>query len=118
MISPVLAIDAKATEHVLHRQGIGRLKHTDVAYLWIPDEVRSRILRARRVKSEKNVADLGTKLLSNAVISKHSITLVYPNMAEDKVKDAQQDLAIFWDFGSGRGVRDELQDAQLSEHSK
>ena len=24
----VLAIDAKATEHVLHRQGIGRLKHT------------------------------------------------------------------------------------------
>ena len=35
---PVLAIDAKATEHILHRQGIGKLKHIDVAYLWIQDE--------------------------------------------------------------------------------
>ena len=26
-MQPVLAIDAKATEHVLHRQGIGRFKH-------------------------------------------------------------------------------------------
>ena len=31
-IKPVLAIDAKATEHILHRQAIGRLKHIDVAY--------------------------------------------------------------------------------------
>ena len=31
-IKPVLAIDAKATEHILHRQGTGRLKHIDVAY--------------------------------------------------------------------------------------
>ena len=31
-MKPVLAIDAKATEHILHRQGIGRLKHVDVAY--------------------------------------------------------------------------------------
>ena len=36
-MKPVLAIDAKATEHFLHRQGIGRLKHIDVAYLWMPD---------------------------------------------------------------------------------
>ena len=32
-MKPVLAIDAKAIEHILHRQGIGRLKHIDVAYL-------------------------------------------------------------------------------------
>ena len=31
-MKPVLAIDAKATEHILHRQGIGKLKHIDVAY--------------------------------------------------------------------------------------
>ena len=28
--NPVLAVDAKATEHILHRQGIGKLKHMDV----------------------------------------------------------------------------------------
>ena len=33
-VEPVLSIDAKATEHFLHRQGIGKLKHIDVAYLW------------------------------------------------------------------------------------
>ena len=32
-VKPVLAIDAKATEHILHRRGSGMLKHTDVAYL-------------------------------------------------------------------------------------
>ena len=39
-MKPVLATDAKATEHILHRQGVGRLKHIDVAYLWWQDEVK------------------------------------------------------------------------------
>ena len=33
-LKPVLGIDAKATEYIVHRQGIGKLKHMDVAYLW------------------------------------------------------------------------------------
>ena len=36
---------------------------------------RSQRLRVRWVKREENVADLGTKALSKAVISKHCITL-------------------------------------------
>ena len=44
-MKPVLAINAKVTEHILHSQGIGRLKHTDVAYLWMQDEVKSKMLR-------------------------------------------------------------------------
>ena len=32
-MKPVLAVDAKATEHILQRQGTGILKHIDVAYL-------------------------------------------------------------------------------------
>ena len=49
---PVLSIDAKATEHILHRQGIGKLKHIDVAYLWVQDEIRSQRLRVHRVRPE------------------------------------------------------------------
>ena len=64
----MLAIDAKATEHMLHRKGIGKLKHTDVAYLWVQDEIRSQRLRVRRVRSGENVADLGTKPRSKAVL--------------------------------------------------
>ena len=73
-VKPVLAIDAKATEHILHRQGIGKLKHIDVAYLWVQDEIRSQRLQVRRIRSEENVADLGTKPLSRAVIAKHCLT--------------------------------------------
>ena len=49
-MKPVLSINAKATEHIFHRQGIGRLKHMDIAYLWMQDAVRSKRLRVRRVK--------------------------------------------------------------------
>ena len=51
-MKPVLASDAKVTEHILHRQGIGRLTHVAAAYLWMQDEIRSTRLRVRRVKSE------------------------------------------------------------------
>ena len=56
-LKPVLATDAKATEHILHRQCIGQLKHIDVAYLWIQDELTSKRLRVRRVKSEEPLSD-------------------------------------------------------------
>ena len=81
---PVLAIDAKATEHILHRQGIAKLKHIDVAYLCIQDEVRSH--RLRRVRSEDNIADLGTKPLSKAVIAKHCLTMGYVNMSQESAQ--------------------------------
>ena len=87
---PVLAIDAKATEHILHRQGIGKLKHIDVAYLWIQDEVRSHRLQVRRVKSEDNIADLGTKPLSKAVIAKHCTTMGYMNMSQENAQTGHQ----------------------------
>ena len=44
-VKPVLNIDAKATEHILHRQRIGKLRHIDVAYLWVQYEIRSKMLR-------------------------------------------------------------------------
>ena len=84
-VKPVLSIDAKATEHILHRKGIGKLKHMDVAYLLVQDEIRSQRLRVRRARSEENVADLGTKPLSKAVIAKNFLALVYVNMDEENV---------------------------------
>ena len=80
-----MTIDAKTTEHILHRQGIGNLKHIDVAYLWVHDELRSQRLRVRRVRSEENVADLGTKPLNKTAIAKHCLTLGFVNMDEENV---------------------------------
>ena len=63
------------------------------------DEVRSNRLRVRRVKRD-NVPDLGTKALSKAVISKHYLALKYLDMDEEGLQVAQQDVAMFRDFGS------------------
>ena len=41
--------------------------------------------RVRRVRSEDNVADLGTKPLSKAVIAKHCLALGYVNMNQENV---------------------------------
>ena len=65
----------KATEHILHRHRIGKMKHIDVAHLYLQDEVKSNRLRVRRVKSEDNLADIGTKALSRRIIRKHSILM-------------------------------------------
>ena len=75
----------KAAEHILHRQGVGKLNNIDVAYVWVQDEIKSQRLRVRRVRSEDNVADLGTKPLSKTVIAKHCLTLGYANMDEENV---------------------------------
>ena len=42
VVKPVWIIDAKATEHILHRQGIGKMKHIDVAHLRLQDDVTSK----------------------------------------------------------------------------
>ena len=65
----------KATEHILHRRRIGKMKHIDVEHLYLQDEVKSNRLRVRRVKSEDNLADIGTKALSRRIIRKHSILM-------------------------------------------
>ena len=74
---PELIIDAKSTEHILHRHGIGKMKHIDVAHLWLQDEVQPNRLRVRRVKSEDNLADSGTTAISNKIIRKHATSMGY-----------------------------------------
>ena len=83
VVKPVLIIDAKATEHILHRHGIGKNEHTDVAHLWLQDEIKSNRLRIRRVKSEANLVDIGTKAISNKITRKHAISMVYVDAQEN-----------------------------------
>ena len=85
-MKPALAFDAKATEHILQKQGIGKLEHIDTACFWVQDEIISKRLRVRRVQSEEYVADLGTKPLRKAVIAKRCLTLSYVSIAGENVE--------------------------------
>ena len=81
-VEPVLITDAKAAEHILHRHGIERMKHIDVAHLWLQDEVKSDRLRVRRIKNDHNLADIGTKALSSKIIRKHATAMGYVGTQE------------------------------------
>ena len=82
-VKPVLIIDANVTGHILRRHGIGNTRHIDVANLWLQDEVKWNRLKVRRVKSEDNLADTGTKALSNKIIRKHATSMVYVDAQEN-----------------------------------
>ena len=55
-VKPVLMIDAKATEHILHRHGIGKMKHIDVAH-----EVKSNRLRVHGSGARTILQTLGRR---------------------------------------------------------
>ena len=60
-----------------------KIEHTDVAHLWLQDEVKSNRLRIRRVKSEANLVDIETKAISNTITRKHAISMVYVDAQEN-----------------------------------
>ncbi len=63
--------DANAAMGIVHRQGLGKMRHLDVQYLWIQQEVSEGRLRVGKVRTTENVADLLTKNLPAEAMHKH-----------------------------------------------
>ena len=55
--------DASATLSIVQRQGLGKLRHVNVQYLWVQDRIRSGELAAEKVAGTANPADALTKYL-------------------------------------------------------
>ena len=53
--------DASATIGIVHRQGLGKLRHLNVQYLWIQDKVKNKELKVTKVCGKENPADMLTK---------------------------------------------------------
>ena len=64
VVEAVVLSDASAGIGIESRQGCGRLKHLEVKWLWVQEEVSERALRLRKHPTETNIADLATKYLS------------------------------------------------------
>ena len=77
-IEITVCIDAQATMHMLHREGIGRAKHIEVGYLWIQEAFRNKRIALRKVGAHSNIADVGTKPLDRTTIFKHCKSLGFP----------------------------------------
>ena len=55
--------DASATLSIVNRQGLGKLRHINVQYLWVQDRVKAGEFSVTKVPGKQNPADLMTKHL-------------------------------------------------------
>ena len=63
--------DASAALGIVKRQGLGKLRHLRVQYLWIQDKVRGGDLEVHKILGTKNPADLMTKHLAAHDAQRH-----------------------------------------------
>ena len=59
-----LFVDASVAEAMANRQGIGKVRHLEVRYLWLQDTAKDGTITVRRIGSRWNPADVLTKPMS------------------------------------------------------
>ena len=67
--------DSSAARVIIHRAGLGKLRHLETGYLWLQAAVKAKRLQVRKVLGSVNPADLFTKHLAAAEMWKHLETL-------------------------------------------
>ena len=60
-VSVTVHTDASAAIGIVRRAGIGKLRHLNVRYLWVQDQVKSERLGLKKVAGADNPADIATK---------------------------------------------------------
>ena len=63
--------DASAALGIIHRKGLGKIRHIDTSYLWIQEIAAQRRLAFTKVLGKENPADLFTKHLDVSTMDKH-----------------------------------------------
>ena len=70
-----LYTDSSAARGIIHRAGLGKLRHLETGYLWLQAAVKAKRLQVRKVLGSVNPADLFTKHLPAMEMWKHLETL-------------------------------------------
>ena len=75
-----VSVDSSATLAIVHRKGLGKIRHLDVQYLWMQDCIRQNQILVEKVKGQENMADILTKYVSSDLMAKHikSMGIVIP----------------------------------------
>ena len=66
-----LEVDATAAIGIIHRRGLGKVRHVDVQELWCQKAVKDGRFKVRKVEGQLNTADLMTKPLGRKNIEDH-----------------------------------------------
>jgi hypothetical protein len=71
----VVYADASAALGIVGRRGAGKLRHINIAMLWVQDKAADQEIKFRKVWGEKNPADLMTKANTWVIMEKHLVLL-------------------------------------------
>ena len=69
--SITLYTDSSDARGIIHRAGLGKLRHLETGSLWLQSAVKAKKLQVRKVLGTENPADLLTKHLASADMWKH-----------------------------------------------
>ena len=72
--------DATAAIGIVRRRGLGRIRHLDVADLWVQEKLRANASTLSKILGSANPADICTKHVPKPVLDVHLPTL---NLAEE-----------------------------------
>ena len=67
--------DASAALGIIQRQGLGKLRHISIQFLWIQDKVRNNELDVVKIPGKDNPADVLTKNVPAEILERHMRTL-------------------------------------------
>ena len=73
--SVTLFTDSSPARGIVHREGLGKLRHLETGYFWLQAVVENKRLQVRKVLGTEKPADLFTKHLGAADMWKHLETL-------------------------------------------
>ena len=82
-----LKTDATAAKGIAQRTGLGKVRHLEVAQLWLQDRVTHREMQIVKVPTTENWADALTKHVSRDGLEKHV------EQVELQVREGRQELA-------------------------
>ncbi len=112
----MLHTDASATLSIAQRQGLGKLRHIRVQYLWVQERLRQGDLTVKKVPGKQNPADLMTKHLSQVEILQHmdaigvytsqSRASIAPQLSSCTAKDCDNNDVDKWEKSEDKVVRE------------
>ena len=70
-LSITVHTDSSAAKGISERRGIGKVRHLDVADLWVQDRVRSREITLRKIAGQSNPPDILTKYVERDILEGH-----------------------------------------------
>ena len=70
-VSTTVHADASAAIGIVRRTGLGKLRHLNVRYLWLQDQLKGDNLKLVKVPGAENPADIVTKHLNAATSKRH-----------------------------------------------